>query len=116
MTNREKSMFKKLATMFDSFSKELEKQADEFKESDHPRSADGKFTSGAGSTGRAKKETKSEKTTQSKVEHYPYRESRDLIANAKNDIADNPPANPSNPSVKLTAFDDPTKRNKIKDF
>lgn len=47
----EKSMFKKLATMFDSFSKELAKQADEFKESDHPRADDGKFTSGGGSTG-----------------------------------------------------------------
>lgn len=52
----EKSMFKKLATMFDSFSKDLAKQADEFKESDHPRADDGKFTSGGGSTGGAKKE------------------------------------------------------------
>jgi hypothetical protein len=79
----EMTMIKKLAAMFDSFSKELEKQADEFRESDHPRADDGKFTSGGGSTGGAKKETKSAKTTQSKVEHYPYRESRDLIANAK---------------------------------
>ena len=41
-----KGMFRKLAAMFDSFSKELEQQADEFKESDHPRADDGKFTSG----------------------------------------------------------------------
>ena len=44
----EKGMFKKLAAMFDSFSKDLAKQADEFKESDHPRADDGKFTSGSG--------------------------------------------------------------------
>ena len=32
---------------------------------------------------------------------------------AKNDIADNPPAKPSNPSVKLTALEDPTNKNNI---
>lgn len=74
-----KDMLKKLAEMFDSFSKELEHQADEFKESDHPRSDDGKFTSGGGggSASGAKKEGNK------KIEHYNYRESRDLIANAK---------------------------------
>ena len=53
-------MFQKLASIFkklgvqDSDIKELE---DEFKESDHPRADDGKFTSGGGgSTGGAKKE------------------------------------------------------------
>ena len=28
-------------------------------------------------------------------------------------IADNPPAKPSNPSVKLTALEDPTNKNKM---
>ena len=51
-----KGMFRKLAAMFDSFSKELEQQADEFKESDHPRADDGKFTSGSGSHSGASKE------------------------------------------------------------
>lgn len=76
----EKGMFKKLATMFDSFSKDLAKQADEFKESDHPRADDGKFTSGGGggSASGAKKEGNQ------KIEHYNYKESRDLIAKAKN--------------------------------
>ena len=32
---------------------------------------------------------------------------------AKNEIADNPPAKPSKPSVKFTAFDEPTSRNRI---
>lgn len=59
----EKGMFKELAAMFDSFSKDLAKQADEFKESDHPRGNDGKFTSGGGSHSGSNKEMarKSEK-------------------------------------------------------
>ena len=32
---------------------------------------------------------------------------------AKKAIADNPPAKPSNPSVKLTALEDPTNKNKM---
>ena len=36
-----------------------------------------------------------------------------LTRNDKNDIADNPPASPSNPSVKLTALEDPTSKNNI---
>src|SRR5574344_2025452 len=39
--------------------------------------------------------------------------SSDIKANATNDIADRPPAKPSNPSVKLTALLNPTSNNKI---
>ena len=37
----------------------------------------------------------------------------DIKLKAINAIADNPPAKPSNPSVKFTAFDAPTNTNKI---
>ena len=46
---------------------------------------------------------------------YPKSQSvfHEIIANVKNDISDNPPANPSKPSVKLTALEDAVKINKI---
>lgn len=74
-----KGMFRKLAAMFDSFSKELEQQADEFRESDHSRDDSGKFTSGSGSHSGSKKES----VKNSKVEHYNYNEARDIINHAR---------------------------------
>ncbi len=37
-----------------------------------------------------------------------------IRANATNAMAESPPTNPSNPSVKLTAFENPTKSIRIK--
>ena len=91
------NMFSKLANLFKKLGikdEDLEELKDEFKESDHPRSKDGKFTSGSGSnSGSSKEESYAEqakKMQQGKEKGYeqyiPY--IKQAIEKAKKEYSD----------------------------
>ncbi len=71
--NKGESMFDKLAKLFKKLGvqdEDLEELKDEFKESDHPRAKDGKFTAGSGSNSGSSSSAKSNKNDYAKLQKH----------------------------------------------